>query len=306
MNYTLPPPAKNKGIEVVQVTPNYDGPTVMFMGRFSAYDSNTRTYYLITSVTGAGQQDYILYSIDLNKLVVTAALSMTQAALLDLTSIEFDTTTSTLFGVFDTDMYTIDVTTAALTKRGPINGGGSTELVPSLTTAFDPASGMYFISVQNINAGTYNLLTYFTRNNSVYMTPNLQNGDHWTLYQMAYYAKQGVMLAYTQDLKGWPSIKTVDIKTGNHTDLISEFIWSDYDLEYYNYPLSPNTNEIVWLDPDLNIFWITVMYTDPENLEEYDAVVYYNLTKGGDEFGSGPMVIYGNALEFTNYVWNHW
>jgi len=47
------------------------------------------------------------------------------------------------------------------------------------------------------------------------------------------------------------------------------------------------------------------MWVNPESAADDDSLVYYNLTKGGDEMGSGPMTIYVNAIELTNYVWFH-
>jgi len=138
------------------------------------------------------------------------------------------------------------------------------------------------------------------------VTPNLNTNDYWTLYGISYHPKLDTLVAITQNLRGWPSIKLVDYKNGNHTDLVPEWIWSDYDVDYDLWPQSTYTNQIVWLDLDLNIFWFTVQWNDPETLAQWDALLYYNLTKGGLLLGSGPMVVGENAIEFTNYVWFKW
>jgi len=305
MNYTFPPPAFNKGIEMVQVTPSYPALTIQDLQRYSAWDPNTGSYFLLTELPGVGEEEYILYTVTVANWKVTS-VPLPDAKNLEVTSIQFDSQAKVLFGVFNEAMYSINTATGALTMKGPLNGGSSLQIVPGLCTAFDSSRGLYFIAVDDDTHGTHNLLTYSTRNNSIWLTPSLNDGDYWTLYGMGYDPKIDQMVALTANLRGYPSIKTVNYYTGNHTDLIPEWIWSDYDDGYSLWPLSPVTNQITVLDMQLNIFWITVMWLEPTSYADDDALVYYNLTKGGIEMGSGPMVVYDNAIEFTNYAWFPW
>jgi len=225
--------------------------------------------------------------------------------------------TKTLFAIFDDDMYTIDPSTGQITLKGKLSGTTGFELVPSLTSYFDSNTGIYYVAVDDDTHGTHNLLTYFTRNNTMYMTPQLTDNDPdggdgilWTLYGIAFnpkMGKNGQLLALCQHdpfYRGYPSLKIIDVIKGNATDVIPEYIWGDYDGDYGLWELSPSTNNpLTWLDLNWNIFWMTVEWLDPETLAFEDAVVYYNLTKGGIELGSGPMVFYTNAIYLTNYVW---
>eukprot|EP00456_Euglypha_rotunda_P020621 TRINITY_DN17952_c0_g1_i8.p1 TRINITY_DN17952_c0_g1~~TRINITY_DN17952_c0_g1_i8.p1 ORF type:complete len:209 (+),score=35.17 TRINITY_DN17952_c0_g1_i8:106-732(+) len=201
-------------------------------------------------------------------------------------------------------MYTIDPTSGDIKLIGPLST--ASEIVPGLTTCYDSNTHNYWIAVDDDIKGTHNLLTYNTRSKTSMMTPSLNNGDYWTLYGISYYPKLDQLVALTANQRGYPSIKTVDYRTGQHVDLIPEWIWSDYDYDYFLWPQSDYTNGVVWLDTELNIFWITVMWIEPTSLADDDALLYYNLTKGGVEMGSGPMVIWENAIEFTNYVWYNW
>jgi len=305
LNYTFPPPAEHKGTILVNVTADYPGSTTMFIGRTTAYDFNTGRYFLLTQMGGVGGFIYTLYTIQLKKspIVVTYA-EMTAAEKLEVSSMQWDSVDKILYAVFDTDMYTVDPVSGNITMVGPLTT--QPEVEPSLTTCYDSNTHNYWIAVYDDLNGIHLLMTYNTRTKMSTLTPNLNNGDYWTLYGIQYYAKNDTILALTQNNRGYPSIKIVNYITGTHVDLIPEWIWGDYEPDYLLWPVSDITNGIVWVDPMLNIFWITVQYYDPETLAFDDALVYYNLTKGGIELGSGPMVIWENAIEFTNYVWYNW
>jgi len=306
MNYSFPPPAFQKGIEIVQITAAYPALTIQSLGRYSAYDPNGRRYFLLTTIGGEGQTDYAIYTVTLSTLKVEE-FTVPQAAQLDVTSMQYDAMTNTLYAIFDSSLYIVFPATGNIQLVGPLNGGNSQiQVEPSLTTCYDSNLGAYFVAVDDEVSGVHKLLTYYTRTDKVVLTPNLNNGDYWTLYGMGYHPTLNTMVAVTDNLRGWPSVKLVDPVAGNHTDLIPEWIWGDYDAAYTLWLLSSRTNGLTWLDLKLNIFWMTVMYLEPTSMADDDALIYYNLTKGGDLMGSGPMVIYDNALEFTNYAWFPW
>jgi len=303
MNYTFPPPAFDKGTELVAITASYPALTIQSLGRYTSYDPNTGRYFLLTEIQGSGEEDYVIYTVNVVSLKVTF-VTVPQAGHMEVTSIQYDYMNNTLYAVFDASMYTLDPTTGTLVLRGPLNGGNSqVQLEPGLCTTYDSTLGYYFISVDDEIQGTHKLLTYNTRANTIMLTPNLNNGDYWTLYGMGYDPALQQLVALTNNLRGYPSVKLVNYITGNHTDLIPEYIWGDYDYAYSLWPLSPTTQGLTQLDMKLNIFWMTVMWLEPSSEADDDALVYYNLTKGGIEMGSGPMVVYDNAIEFTNYVW---
>jgi len=305
LHYTFPPPSEHKGTIMSNFTASYAGGTTMFIGRFTAYDFNTNRYFVLTQMDGVGDQEYILYTIKVLSNPPTVSLvPVTQASKFIVTSIQYDVVDNILYAVFDTSMFTLDPSTGDIKLVGPITT--QSEIAPGLTTYYDSNLHIYWIAVDDDIHGTHLLLSYNTRTKTSTMTPALNNGDYWTLYGMAYHPKLDLMVAITQNPRGWPSIKTVNYTNGEHVDLVPEWIWGDYDVDYDLWPQDTYTNQIEWLDLELNIFWFTVKWTDPETLAENDALVYYNLTKGGIEMGSGPMVIYVNALEFTNYVWFHW
>jgi len=306
LNYTFPPPAFHKGTILVNFTADYPGSETMFIGRTTAYDFATNRFFVITTMDGTGSNVYELYVIDLKKTPPgVTQLAMPQASHLGITAAAWDSVDKVLYVLFDIELYILDPTTGDLTRFGAISS--NTELEVSLCTTYDSPSHNMWVAVYDDLAGTHHLLTYNTRTKNSSITPPLNNGDVWSLYAIQYYAKNDTMIALTDHYPlGYPSIKILDYHTGLHVDLVPEYIWGDYDYDYSLWPLSSITSGTVWLDPELNIFWLTVEYLDPETLAFDDALVYYNLSKLGVEMGSGPMVIWENAIEFTNYVWYNW
>jgi len=306
LNYTFPPPAEHKGTIMSNYTASFPGPQTMFMGRFTAWDPNTGRYFIITSTDGTGYTDYALYILKIFS-VPPAVSSVACPSIKDLviTSIQWDSIDNVLYAVFGSDMYTVDITTCTAKKIGPLST--TEEIEPGLTTTYDSNKHTYWIAVDDNLKGTKNLLSYYTRNATSYMSPKLNDGDYWVLYGINYHPKLDQIVALTIHTPlGWPSIKLVNYTSAQHVDLVPEYIWGDYDVEFDLWPQDTYTNQINQLDLDLNIFWFTTKWTDPENLAEYEAMAYYNLTKGGVEFGSGPMVVYENAISFTNWIWFKW
>jgi hypothetical protein len=307
LNYTFPPPATQKGTIMVNFTSDYEGPVVMFMGRFTAWDPNTGRYFILTTMDTEAGVDYLFYVIKILSTppAVTSVVCNGTIKSLEVRSLEWDSVDNVMYGVFGTDMYTFDITDCGLKKIGPLST--TEQLDVGLTHTYDSNKHLFWMAVDDVIKGTHNLLTYNTRTQTATMTPSLNNGDYWTLYGINYVPKLDQLIALTQHYPlGYPSIKLVNYTSGEHVDLVPEFIWGDYDIEFDLYPQDTYTNQINAYDPDLNIFWFTTKWTDPENLAEYEAMVYYNLTKGGVEMGSGPMVVYENALAFTNWIWFHW
>jgi hypothetical protein len=303
-NYSIPPTAEHKGIFVVNITVSYEQDIAFFLERFNAYDSNTGRYFLISEIDGDNQFLYTFYTIYTwaNPVYVDPPIAMNTANKLELSSMQYDTTTNTLFAVFDDSMYIINQKTGNVTLVGPLST--TLQIEVDYDTCYDSKAGNYFISILDLTAGYRRLMTYNTRTNSSTYTPDLNHNDYWQLYGFQYNPKNDTIIAYTYNPRGYPSLKVLNYHDGTHFDLIPEYIWGDYDYYYDLWPDSPTTNNICALDTKLNIFWMTVKYTD-ETMAEWECVVYYNLTKAPtDLMGSGPEPLYENALEFTNMVWH--
>jgi len=306
-NYSIPPPAEHKGIFIVNITISYPQDIVFFLERYNAYDSKTGRYFFVTVNNDGAGNIYEFYIVNVFAEPVTVVSQpFTEANHLQMSSLQWDSQTNTLFGVLDSAIYVIDIETLALKQLGGLDLGNKSivTLPEEYDTAFDSATGHYFVPIMDETDGIRRLVTFDTRNPSAsWMTGNLNNGDYWIMYGFKYNPKNDTLIAYTYNPRGWPSVKIIDYHTGMHWDLVPEWIWGDYDVEYTVWPDSDETNNLNALDTELNIFWMTVRYTDPEDTE-YEAVVYYNLTKAPtDLMGSGPMVLYENACWFTNQQW---
>jgi len=309
-NYTIPPPAEHKGQFLVNITISYQWPTIFFMQRFNAYDPKTGRYFLI------GVTDYDapiitqLFIVNTHATPLTVqTIQMPEADHLTINSLQWDTTTDTLYGVFDTSVMIIDITSGGLKLHGSVGLGEDIQYVVDFyDTAYDSASGQYWIPIMDLTHGYRRLVTYNTHDYSKsFITGNLNyKGDYWILYGFKYLATNDTLFSYVTDPYRWPSVKGINYRTAEWWDVIPDYVWNSYEPGYSLWPDSDETNNLNWLDADLNIFWMTVRYTDPED-EIYEAVVYYNLTKYPTVLlGSGPMVLYQNACWFTNQVWFHW
>jgi len=314
VNYTFPPPAEHKGYEEVRLSKDYPGSVEMFIGRYNAYD-NDKGRYIFISATQVDESDptvYDLYTANLtapdpNSTVTHIVVEGLAPKGVDkgLWAIQYDSIDKKLFALCDDGFWTIDINTANMTFLGPLSTIPG--LAPTLCEDYDEASHQWFISVIDSNDIKY-LLTYNTRTGKSIMTPNLNPDpkkpwDYWYLYGMKYVPKTDNLIVFADNPRGGPSIKTLDYRTGNHTDLIAEYVWNSYQPGMTAWtPQSVEDSNLFAYDKVKNIFWVTVQWTTEQG-EIWDTLLYYNLTKGGVEMGSGPMPLDENAVNMTNYVW---
>jgi len=312
VNYSFPPPAFHKGYEVTRLTKDYPGDVEMFIGRYNAFDKVNNRYIFI-SATQVTESDPVVYDMytalladpmpntTVTHIVVDALSPKGQDK--GLWSIQYDSVDKKLFALCDDGVYTLDIPTAALTFLGALPHG----YFPQLCQDYDDGTHQWFISVIDSTEKKY-LVTYNTRTNTSIVTPNLNpelkhDYDYWYLYGMKYVPAKDILIVFSDNEQGGPAIKTLDYRTGNHTDLIAEYVWASYQPGMIAWaPDSVEDNNLFAYDPVKNIFWVTVMWNTPEE-EIWDALLYYNLTKGGVEMGSGPMALDENSVNMTNYVW---
>lgn len=314
VNYTFPPPAEHKGYEVARLTQDYPGSVEMFIGRFNAYDSvNDR--YIFISATQIAPSEPTVYDMYTARLTAPDPNSTVTHIIVDalapkgvdknLWGMAYDSIDKKLYVLCDDGVSTLDIDTAALTYIGPL--APVADIFPTLCQTYDESSHQWFVAVID-SVGVKYLVTYNTHTNKATMTPNLNpvirhDSDRWYLYGMAYVEKTDNLIVFADNQQGGPSIKTLDYRTGNHTDLIAEYVWAEYQEGMVAWlPVSPEQMNLFAYDKVKNIFWVTVEWNDPEG-NIWDALLYYNLTKGGVEMGSGPMPIDANGVNMTNYVW---
>jgi hypothetical protein len=314
VNYTFPPPAEHKGYELARLTKDYPGDVEMFIGKYNAYDTNLGRYILITGtqVDESEPMVYDMYTVLLkapvpNNTVTHIVVDGLAPGGKDrgLWAIQYDSVDNKLFGICDDGVWLIDIATANMTSLGPLTP--QKNIFPTLCETYDDASHQWFIAVLDSTDLKY-LLTYNTRTGKSFKTPNLNpvlkhTEDYWYLYAMAYVARTDNLIVFADNLRGGVSIKTLDYRTGNHTDLIPEYVWESYQegMDAWR-PMSVENNNLFAYDKVKNIYWVTVQWNDPEE-EIWDTLLYYNLTKGGVEMGSGPMPLDMNSINMTNYVW---
>jgi hypothetical protein len=314
VNYTFPPPAEHKGYELVRLTKDYPGDVEMFIGRYNAFDTNLHRYIFIsgTQVDESEPMVYDMYTALLtapnpNNTVTHIVVDQLAPGGKDkgLWAIQYDSVDKRLFALCEDGVWEIDIATANMTFLGPLTP--TKDIFPTLCEDYDDASHQWFVAVIDSTELKY-LLTYNTRTGKSIMTPNLNptlkhDYDYWYLYGMKYVPKTDNMIVFSDNYHGGPSIKTLDYRTGNHTDLIPEYVWESYQEGMIAWdPQSVEDSNLFAYDKKMNIFWVTVMWNTPEE-EIWDALLYYNLTKGGVEMGSGPMALDMNAVNMTNYVW---
>jgi len=314
VNYTFPPPAEHKGYEVARLTKDYPGDVEMFIGKYHAYDTVNDRYILITG-TQIDEPDPMIYDMYTCQVKAPVPNNTVTHIVVDglapqgkdkgLWAIAYDSVDSKLFGLCDDGMWLIDIATASMTSIGPLTTDKG--IIPTYCEDYDESTHQWFFSVIDSTDLKY-LLTYNTRTGKSFRTPNLnpelKHGyDYWYLYGMKYVPKTDSLIVFSDNLRGWPSIKTLDYRTGNHTDLIPEYVWNSYQEGMIAWvPQSVENKNMFAYDKIKNIFWVTVMWNDPEE-EIWDTLLYYNLTKGGVEMGSGPMPLDMNSINMTNYVW---
>jgi len=314
VNYTFPPPAEHKGYEIARLTKDYPGDVEMFIGKFNSYDTNLDRYILITG-TQIDESDPMVYdmytalvkSADPNKTVTHIVVDNLAPAGKDrgLWAIQYDSGDNKLFALCDDGIWLIEISTANMTLVGPMTT--QKNIFPMYCETYDDVNHQWFISVIDDGDIKY-LLTYNTRTGKSFMTPNLNptlkhDYDYWYLYGMKYVPKTDNLIVFSDNLIGGPSIKTLDYRTGNHTDLIAEYVWESYQPGMIAWtPQSVEDMNLFAFDKVKNIFWVTVMWNTEEE-EIWDSLLYYNLTKGGVEMGSGPMALDENSVNMTNYVW---
>jgi len=314
VNYTFPPPAEHKGYEVARLSKDYPGNVEMFIGRYNAYDTNLGRYIFISG-TQIDQSDPMVYDMYTALLTSQNPNSTVTHIVVDglapkgvdkgLWDIQYDSIDKTLFALCDDGVSTIDIDTAVVTFVGPLST--TPNIFPTLCTAYDEDTHQWFVSVIDSTDLKY-LLTYSTRTGKSFMTPNLNpilkhDYDYWYLYGMAYVAKTDNLIVFSDNEQGGPSIKYLDYRAGNHTDVIAEYVWASYQTGMVAWaPQSVEDMNLFAFDKIKNIFWVTVQWNTEEG-EIWDALLYYNLTKGGVEMGSGPMALDENAVNMTNYVW---
>jgi len=313
VNYTFPPPAFHKGYEVARLTKDYPGMVEIFIGKFASYDTNLDRYILVTgSQIETDPMVYDLYTalvkaFDPNTTVTHLTVDALSPKGQDkgLWAIEYDSVDNKLFVLCDDGISTLDIPTGTLNYIGPMTT--NKDIFPTLCETYDDSTHQWFIAVIDSTDLKY-LVTYNTRTNISIMTPNLNpelkhSYDFWYLYGMKYVPKTDNLIVFADNIQGGPSIKTLDYHTGNHTDLIQEYVWASYQPGMIAWtPQSVENMNLFAYDKVKNIFWVTVQWNNEEQ-EIWDTLLYYNLTKGGVEMGSGPMPLDENAINMTNYVW---
>jgi hypothetical protein len=314
VNYTFPPPAEHKGYEIARLSKDYPGNVEMFIGRYNAYDTNLDRYIFISG-TQIDESDPMVY--DMYTCLVTAPdpnKTVTHLVVDDLApqgkdrglwAIQYDSVDNRLFALCDDGVWEINVATGNMTSLGTLTPQRG--IVPTLCEDYDSGTHQWFVSVIDSTDLKY-LLTYNTRTGKSFITPNLNpelkhSYDYWYLYGMKYVSKTDNLIVFADNMIGGPSIKTLDYRTGNHTDLIPEYVWESYQPGMIAWrPQSVEDSNLFAYDKVKNIFWVTVMWNTEEE-EIWDSLLYYNLTKGGVEMGSGPMALDENSVNMTNYVW---
>jgi len=315
VNYTFPPPAEHKGYEVARLSKDYPGNVEMFIGRYNAYDNKNGRYILITGtqITESDPMIYDMYTIVLTSpnpnstvthIVVDGLAPQGQDK--GLWGIQYDSVDAKLYALCDDGVWSIDIPTAKMAMVGPLTTQQG--IIPTLVSDYDENSHQWFISVTDSTDLKY-LLTFNTRTAKSFITPNLNpvplkhSWDYWYLYGIKYVPKTDNLIVFSDNFQGGPAIKTLDYRTGNSTDLIPEYVWESYQPGMLAWtPQGPENMNLFAYDKVKNIFWVTVQWNDPEE-EIWDTLLYYNLTKGGVEMGSGPMPLDMNAINMTNYVW---
>jgi hypothetical protein len=314
VNYTFPPPAEHKGYELVRLTKDYPGDVEMFIARYNTYD-NAGGRYIFLSGSQVDESDPMVYDLytanltapDPNSTVTHIVVESLAPKGVDkgVWAIQYDSIDKKLFVLCDDGFWTLDMDTAALTFIGALSD--TPGLAPTLCEDYDETSHQWFISVTDSTAIKY-LLTYNTRTGKSFMTPNLNptlkhDYDSWYLYGMKYVPRTDNLIVFADNNNGGPSIKYLDYRTGNHTDMIAEYVWASYQPGMIAWaPQSVEDMNLFAYDKSKNIFWVTVQWNNPEG-EIWDTLLYYNLTKGGVEMGSGPMPLDENSVNMTNYVW---
>jgi hypothetical protein len=314
VNYTFPPPAEHKGYELARLTKDYPGDVEMFIGKYNAYDTNNDRYILITGtqIEESDPMVYDMYTVLLkapvpNNTVTHIVVDALAPKGVDkgLWAIQYDSVDKRLFALCDDGIWEIDIATGNLKSLGPMTDAPG--IVPTLCDDYDDSTHQWFISVIDSTDLKY-LLTWNSRTGKSMMTPNLNpvlkhDYDYWYLYGMKYLAKTDNLIVFSDNEQGGPSIKTLDYHTGNHTDLIPEYVWASYQPGMIAWtPQSVEDLNLFAYDKIKNIFWVTVQWNNEEE-EIWDTLLYYNLTKGGVEMGSGPMPLDENSVNMTNYVW---
>jgi hypothetical protein len=286
----------------------------MFIGRYNAYD-NANGRYIFISATQITESDPTVYDMYTAQLTAAQPNSTVTHVVVDglapkgvdkgLWAIEYDSIDKKLFALCDDGIWTIDIDSGAMALVGPLTS--TPNIFPTLCEDYDEESHQWFVAVTDSTALKY-LVTYNTRTGKSIMTPNLNptlkhSYDYWYLYGMKYVAKTDNLIVFADNLEGGPSIKYLDYHTGVATDQIAEYVWASYQPGMVSWaPQSVEDMNLFAYDKVKNIFWVTVQWNNEEE-EIWDTLLYYNLTKGGVEMGSGPMPLDENAVNMTNYVW---